>query len=447
LFRSARNNAPGVPGLVNRDRGWPPRARLLIAAGFCLSSLCGLCSPRAARASPPQRAGFTLTFWCGPPLDAFDDRRAAEVVAAGFNVVGFPCEGGYDRDRNLRALDVAARHGLGMVVADHRFGVAALRGGGDWRPGARQAVKEYAGHPALRGYFVADEPVVSELDGLAALVAELRALDPSHPAYVNLLPDYIPPDELGAESYEAYVERFVEKVEPRILSYDYYPFGKEKDRSTFFSNLSAIRWVAHRHHLPFMLIVLAMPHGPYRDPTEAELAWQVFHALAFGARGVSYFTYWTPPMGEEWKSHDGLIDGGRRTLHYHQAARINAKVRAIAAELERYESLAVADSTGETGLGFPLGPIENVEGGQVTAGLFRDDGGTFAVLLVNRDYKYGLRASLELRPGTARPEVFDDAARRWSESDLPPLLAPGDAVLLRWRPSAAGDGAPQRLVR
>ena len=49
-----------------------------------------------------------------------------------------------------------------------------------------------------------------------------------------------------------------------------------------------------RHDVPFLLIVQAMPHGPYRDPTEAELAWQVHHALAFGARGISYFTYWTP---------------------------------------------------------------------------------------------------------------------------------------------------------
>jgi hypothetical protein len=378
-------------------------------------------------------AAFILTFWCGPPLDAFDDRRAAEIAAAGFNVVGFPCEGGYDRDRNLRALDVAARNGLGMLVADHRFGAAALKGG-DWRPGLRQAVGEYAGHPALRGYFVVDEPVVAGFDDVAALVAEIRAADPSSLAYVNLLPDYIPADNLGAESYERYVERFVEKVGPRLLSYDYYPFGKEKDRSTFFTNLSVVRSVARRHRIPFMLIVLAMPHGPYRDPTEAELAWQVFHALAFGAGGISYFTYWTPPTGGEWNNRHGLIENGRRTLHYHQVARINAKARALAAELEGFESLAVADSTGETGLGFPVGPLAAVDGGTFTAGLFRDGSGNLAALLVNRDYRYGARPILTPRQEVARAEIFDDAAGRWSEAfDTLPLVAPGDVLLLRWR--------------
>jgi hypothetical protein len=377
---------------------------------------------------------FLLTFWCGPPLDAFDDRRAAEIAAAGFNVVGFPCEGGYDRDRNLRALDVAARHGLGMLVADHRFGPAALRGGGDWRPALREAVRDYAGHPALSGYFVADEPVVEDFDDVAAMVAEIRAVDPATLAYVNLLPDYIPPDKLGAASYESYVDLFAEKATPRLLSYDYYPFGEKKDRSTFFNNLGIVRSVARRHDVPFMLIALAMPHGPYRDPTEAELAWQVFHALAFGARGISYFTYWTPPGGGEWNNRYGLIENGKRTLHYHQVARINAKARAIAAELRGFESLAVADSTGDTGLGFPAGPIAGIDGGTFTAGLFRDRRGSLATLLVNRDYRYGARATLRLRPDTPEPEVFDDEAGRWGRpSDLALLVAPGDAVLLRWR--------------
>jgi hypothetical protein len=205
-------------------------------------------------------------------------------------------------------------------------------------------VRDYAGHPALRGYFVADEPVVDGFDDVAAMVAEIRAVDPSTLAYVNLLPDYIPPDKLGAESYESYVDQFAEKAAPRLLSYDYYPFGEKKDRSSFFNNLGIVRSVARRHQIPFMLIMLAMPHGPYRDPTEAELAWQVFHALAFGARGISYFTYWTPPMGGEWNNRHGLIEGGKRTLHYHQVARVNGKARAIAAELRGFESLSVADS-------------------------------------------------------------------------------------------------------
>src|SRR4029079_12074399 len=127
---------------------------------------------------------------------------------------------------------------------------------------------------------------------------------------------YIPPEHLQAASYDAYVEDFIATVQPRLLSYDFYPFGHEKDRSTFFANLAAMRGAALRHDLPFMLIVLATPHGPYRDPTEGELAWQVHHALAYGAHGISYFTYWTPPGDGQWTFRHGLIEDGQPTLHY-----------------------------------------------------------------------------------------------------------------------------------
>ena len=243
----------------------------------------------------------------------------------------------------------------------------------------------------------------------------LRAADPQHLAYVNLLPDYIPPAALGAPSYDDYVEQFVTTVRPQLLSYDYYPFGHEKDRSTFFTNLATMRAAALRHDLPFMLIVLAMPHGPYRDPSEAELAWQVHHALAYGARGVSYFTYWTPAGDEEWNNRYGLIENGRanRTLLPGRAAQPRA-ARARPAALDGFESIAVADSLGEIGVPFPIGPIDGIDGGPITAGLFGDGSGRLAVLLVNRDYRYGVTAQLRLRAGAAAPQVFDAGSATWA---------------------------------
>src|SRR5690606_10925390 len=124
----------------------------------------------------------------------------------------------------------------------------------------------------------------------------------------------------------------------------------------FFANLAVIRDTALRHDLPFMLIVLTTPHGPYRDPTEAEIAWQVHHALAYGARGVSYFTYWTPDPDPEWEFRHGLIEDGKPTLHYLQVAQLNRTLRALGTALRGFTSIAVADSLGEIGVAFPIGP-------------------------------------------------------------------------------------------
>jgi hypothetical protein len=385
---------------------------------------------------------FILTFWCAPPLEQMDDHRMAEIAAAGFNVVGPPCGGKFNSELNLRTLDRAARRGLAVWVRDPRFSPFVMNAA-DWKERIARAVADYRDHPALAGYFVDDEPVAGEFSVLSQIVGRLRELDPDHLAYVNLLPDFIPPKNLGTGTYGEYVERFLVEVQPRLLSYDYYPFGREKgkkkDRSSYFANLTSIRAAALRHDVPFMLIVLAMPHGPYRDPSEAELAWQVFHALAFGARGISYFTYWTPPAGGKWNNRYGLVENGKRTLHYYQVARLNRTLSTLAAQLATSKSIAVADSQGEIGIPFPVGPIEAIEGGPITAGLFGGPNGELSVLLVNRDYEYGVTAKLRLRGDATPPQVFDVESRRWRESELSFMLPPGGARLLRWPwPPSAG---------
>ena len=38
----------------------------------------------------------------------------------------------------------------------------------------------------------------------------------------------------------------------------------------------------------------AMPFGGHSDPTEAQIRWQIFTSLAYGAKGVLYFCYFSP---------------------------------------------------------------------------------------------------------------------------------------------------------
>jgi hypothetical protein len=409
---------------------------------IALAALAGCATRGVAGPSPwDPRQHLLLTFWCGPPLAQLDDARAAEIAAAGFTVIAPPCSGGLDPALTRRALDVARRHGLGVWVGDHRLHPDAIMSA-DWPASLDGAVDEYRDHPSLAGYFVADEPTAPEFAAVAAVTAALRAADPEHLAYVNLLPDYIPAPDLGAASYDDYVEDFIRTVQPRILSYDYYPFGRDKDRSTFFANLTAIRAAALRHDVPFMLIVLATPHGPYRDPTEAELAWQVHHALAYGARGISYFTYWTPEDDDEWHFRHGLIEDGRPTAHYLQASDINRRVRAIGEALRRFRSIAVADALGEIGVPLPIGPIDAIEGGPITVGLFGDGHGTLMALLVNRDYRSPMAAVVRVRPHAPAPRAFDADTGQWmSDRAVSFTLPPGGAQLLCWESAQGACGS------
>jgi hypothetical protein len=280
---------------------------------------------------------------------------------------------------------------------------------------------------------------MEDLEIAARVVGRLHRLDPVHLAYVNLLPDFVPAEWFGGESYANYVERFLDAVEPRLLSYDHYPFKEGEDRPSFFANLRTVRDHAERAGVEFMLIVQAMPHGKYRDPTEAELSWQVFHALAFGARAISYFAYWTPvqvPDRELWNFRYGLVEDGKPTLHYFEAMRINRTARAIAEQLASYRCFAVGDPQGEVGAPPPFGPIEAIEGGTITAGLFRNRAGDLAVLLVNRDYRFGADVRLRLRDAVAPPSVFDPATEQWAAAESLDLdLPPGAARLIRFEAS------------
>jgi len=420
---------PAAPAALPNPHPWPDTISEEGTNAGVLSPAGG-----AASAGAPGRESFIITFCCGPPLAEFTDARAEEIAAAGFNVVGTPCEGEVSPALNREALDVAARHGLTLWITDPRVDQYFDLGAG-WEERLDQAVREYSDHPALGGYFLVDEPSAAKFADLAKVVARLREIDPQRVPYINLVPDFVSPDALGTVTYREHVERFMATVRPPLLSFDYYPFKNDMDRATFFDNLGLVRAVAQDHGVPFLLIVQAMPHGPYRDPTEAELAWQVNHALAFGARGISYFAYWTPVQvanADKWQFRHGLVEAGQPTEHFRQAARLNTRVRAYAAQLAGLRSIAVADSGGRFATPLPIGPIAAIDGGPVTAGFF-SGGGTLAVMLVNQDYRSERQITLRLHQDAAPPEVFNPTEGRWRRlGDATLALAPGGARLLRW---------------
>jgi len=406
-------------------------ALLAILAGCRSAVLAPPAPPHAAVPPPPVTTvadEFVLTFWCGPPLLEFTDQRAAEIAAAGFNVIGATCEGAFNPALNQRALDIAARHGLRIILKDKRLSAhEALTEG--WQQAASEAIAEYRDHPGLAGFFLVDEPGPERFTDIAALTRRIHREAPGAIAYVNLLPDYAVEEAL--HDYREYVEEFVFRVRPRLLSYDHYAFLDDgSERPSFFANLETVRDISLEYQVPFLFVFLAMPHGPYRDPSEAEMRWQAFQALAFGARGLSYFAYWTPVGvgdGPGMRFRHGLIEGGVATRHYFEAQRINAAASAVAALLRAFHPVAAASGD----LDRVLPPDLRVGGDPVTAGLFRNDLGETAVLLVNRRYDEPAHVHLQAL-GEATPRLFDPQAQRWTTWDDSPTIPPGAALLLRW---------------
>lgn len=413
--------------------------RLLIAAAL-FATLLGAGFAPPEEWSPKQ---FPISFWCGPPDPYITVERYRQVSAAGFNYLMPPCEGASTVERNRKILDTAKAAGLKAFLQDNRMPMA-ISGVDDAKSRLDAIVADYAKHPAFAGYFITDEPNASAFKGLGEVVAYLREKDPKHPAYINLFPNYASTDQLGATTYDLYVSHYIRDVKPFAVSYDHYNFLKSGDRPEFFANIDSVRTLALENHLPFWQIVLSVPHGGYRPLTEAEKRWEAMQTLAYGAKGLMFFTYWTPgDKSFEWGpaiiAHDG-----NPTPQYEEVKRINADVQALG----KYLIDAVPSGVFQTGNIAPGGrareqgtPVRFPGAGDATVGLFLRDTHLY-VLFANRDYKKATVADVALTNGEHSVEKLNKSNGRWSgvkgkkndDGDFITRLdlAPGDAELYRW---------------
>ena len=224
---------------------------------------------------------------------------------------------------------------------------------------------------------------------LRARIDEIRKHRPGKLGYINLFPDYASPKQLGTANYEEHVRRFIEEVDPDVLSMDHYPFMRpDKDtREGYCENLEVMRKYALAQGIPFWNFFNTMPFGNHFDPTEAQLRWQVFASLAHGAKGVMYFCYYTPLSGEFPKGGAIIGRDDRPTRHYEQAKRINTAIRQLGPVLMQLTSTSVRRlRRGEDRQDLLQGtPLRHLDDGDFILGCFQHKDGRKAVMVVNDD--------------------------------------------------------------
>ncbi len=148
------------------------------------------------------------------------------------------------------ALDVAQKAGLKLFVACPEL-----------KTDPETTVKRFKSHPALAGYFIADEPNASAFRSLAELIKRIRAVDSEHTCYVNLLPNCANPSLYGADDYHDYIAKFVKHVPTQILSFDNYPIlgdSKERVREDWYQNLDLIARESRKANIPFWAFALTV---------------------------------------------------------------------------------------------------------------------------------------------------------------------------------------------
>jgi hypothetical protein len=393
--------------------------RKLLPTILCASLLT--CAGAAVAAEP--EAVFPVMPWNSPPVDA---EALGELRACGFTVAGFvPASG----------LDACQAAGLKAIVSDPRCSDY------DWAnvdgAAARVRVAELVGqvrnHPAVYGYYLRDEPTAAWFPGLTEVSDAVRELHPGAWPYINLFPNYASAEQLGAASYDEYVERFVTTCRPTALCYDNYSLLPGTDlRPEYFTNLEAMRRAAVKHELPFWNIILATAHFNYREPTAADIAFQVYTSLAYGARGISYFTYFTPGHGN---FRGGPVDQfGHKTPAWDRVRHVNLQIEKLAPTLLKLQSERVYHF-GDVPAGCNGADAESLVAaleGPMLVGEFTHENGSRYVLAVNRDVAASHACSPQWRRPPAKVErvsPYTGALSAFVGENV--WLGPGDGALLK----------------
>lgn len=365
---------------------------------------------------------FPIVGWAGPADEMIRPAVMSGMAEAGFNVSHSWVHG--DLAALRRALDVAADSGVRLLLAHQSWHVGDAEQFGDRRMEEIAAlVAALKDHPGLYGYYLRDEPHFDQLPKLARVHAFIGERDPDHLCYINHFP---PIEGWGAPTAEAFWRRYIELTQPQVLSFDHYPITVASQaalaaqvdapnafpaahllvKPDFFSCLDLLRTLSNGTGLPFWAFTCAVRHGPYPMPTEGHLRFQLMNNLAYGARGLQYFTY----------AHNGALIGpdGTPTPTWALAKRINAEIHALAPVLRSLRNIGVFRS-GPLWAGTQpphrshRSPLLDCDGDPVTLGVFLDQVERLHLWVVNGspvDWA-SVRIKLDVDPQAQRLYVFD----------------------------------------
>jgi hypothetical protein len=407
----------------------------LVCAVNFLAESCAAAEAKTPVGANWSAAGeFPLVAWGGPP-GAFNDAKNWKIVKDG----GFTLAlAGSDKvAENRKALDICRELGLPLMVIDTRINVEMTAKPG-WRKTIADTVADYASHPAFYGLWGWDEPASDVFAPLAAMTEEFRKHAPHRLFHLNIFPNYATPEQLGTPTYREHVEKFVSIVKPQLLCFDHYAvMANGTIRPEYYENLATIRQCALKNGLVPWMFILSLKHNAYADPSEGQMRWQAYTALAYGMKGILYFVYWP----YEALAPSAIVDlQGKPTRLYPIVTKLNGEIRAIGKILLTLTSTGVyhTGSIPPGGTRLPLdAPLQLPADESLVIGLFEDRAKTRYALIANADPNHPVDFAIALHP-----EVKSLSAISPADGTASPLELKGNRAAYRLE---AGDGRLFRL--
>jgi hypothetical protein len=333
-----------------------------------------------------------------------------------------------DAETMGKALDTASKAGIKMIVYCPELKTAT-----------EKTVRRFMNHPAVSGYMLRDEPNRSDFPELGEWAGKIRKTDDSHFCYLNLFPNYANEQQLGTKTYQEHVDLFVKEVPVQFISFDHYPIVGDSLRANWYENLEIISEAARKAGKPFWAFALSVAHAKYPVPTIAQLRLQIFSDLAYGAQGIQYFTYWTPPYDTTWKFNNGPVSlEGKRTVVYDRIRQVNKEIENLSTIFLGSRVISVV----HTGNNIPQGtkplstlpqPIKvlKTEGTGAVVSIIENGINSYLVI-VNRDFKAPMKLNIDCESKVNK--ILKDGSAVSANIYEPNMeVDPGDIAIYTWQ--------------
>jgi uncharacterized protein YjdB len=259
-------------------------------------------------------------------------------------------------------------------------------------------------------------------------------------ASVNLLPNYGTfPDQYGAPDYRTYLEKYITECHPEYLSYDHYAMyeGPVLREDQFYSNLEIMREMALKYSIPFWQIVEGCKYSDHAYPSPAVYNIQVFSTMAYGGRGISYWTYyyysWNWCNGNTCDTRAPIVSG-RRTKSWDYLRDVNMQIHALAPVYCTLKSVNVFHTNtiprAASGISSSV-YVQSVGEGNFLVGEFIDPAGTPYLFVVNKNLSRTVPVKISLKSGGRLMRVSPNGQGLEPYEGLQAQLAPGAGALLK----------------
>lgn len=194
------------------------------------------------------------------------------------------------------------------------------------------AIQRYSKYNSFYGYYLWDEPFFEQFPQARKDLDFLKANDPNKLYLIATLQSYSPDYTWENNVYPQYIEELLNRVRPNLLCTNYYYFANDYIRgikltdSYIWKDWGYIRKKAIEHGLPFWYYIQLMGdilNNQVGDITIPQIAAQNYMALAFGAKGISYYN-----------TIQGIIDDtGEPTHLFEDVSQLNKEIMFVGNQL------------------------------------------------------------------------------------------------------------------